>query len=193
MIATVALLDANVLYPALLRDLLLQLAFSGLFQARWSADIDSEWKRNLLLNRPDLETQITATQAMMHRAIPDALVTGFAQLIPGVSLPDPDDRHVLAAAIATTADVIVTYNLKDFPAVTLAAYGIEALHPDEFLKTMAVALPTPFFGSVHECLVRLTRPRISTQSYLAMVERLGLRETAAFLTDNVQHWQIATH
>jgi predicted nucleic acid-binding protein len=186
---TVALLDANVLYPALLRDLLLQLAFSGLFQARWSADIDNEWKRNLLLNRPDLETQIRATQVMMHRAIPDALVTGYAQHIPELSLPDSDDRHVLAVAITSAADVIVTYNLKDFPPAILVAYGIEAVHPDVFLKALAAAMPVPFLNGVQECLARLTRPRIRPQNYLTMMTRLGLPETAALLNDNGQHWQ----
>src|ERR1700691_875080 len=108
MTATVALLDANVLYPAPVRDLMLQLSFSGLFQARWSAEIDDEWKRNLLTNRPELAERIDRTQAVMHRAIPDALVIGYPSCIADLSLPDPDDRHVLAAAITTAADVIVT-------------------------------------------------------------------------------------
>ena len=99
MIPAVALLDANVLYPASLRDLLMQLAFSGLYKARWSAEIDDEWSRNLLAARPDLAERIDRTRAVMHRAIPDALVTGHAALIPVLSLPDPNDRHVLAAAI----------------------------------------------------------------------------------------------
>jgi hypothetical protein len=74
MTTAVAILDANVLYPAPIRDLLLQLAFSGLHQARWSAEIDDEWKRNLLAARPELAERIDRTHAVMHRAIPDALV-----------------------------------------------------------------------------------------------------------------------
>jgi PIN domain len=93
MIPVVALLDANVLYPAPLRDLLLQLAFAGLFQARWSAHIDDEWQRNLLTDRPELAARIPLTQATMHRAILDALVTGYEARIADLSLPDPDDRH----------------------------------------------------------------------------------------------------
>jgi hypothetical protein len=81
MTAAVVLLDANVLYPAPLRDLLLQLAFAGLFQARWSADIDGEWTRNLLAARPELASQIALTRATMHRALPDALVTGYQSRI----------------------------------------------------------------------------------------------------------------
>lgn len=81
MTAAVALLDANVLYPAPLRDLLLQMSYAGLFQARWSADIDEEWTRNLLADRPDLSAQVALTQATMHRAMPDALVTGYQSRI----------------------------------------------------------------------------------------------------------------
>ena len=184
MIAVVALLDANVLYPALLRDLLLQLAFAGLFQAHWSADIDAEWKRSLLAKRPELAFQIEATQAMMHRAIPDAAVTGYERHIPEISLPDAGDRHVLAAAIEAGADLIVTFNLKDFPAAALETYGVEALHPDEFLYALAAATPALFLACVRECLGRLTRPPVAAGSYLDMIRRLGLTSTVALLADN---------
>lgn len=116
MTPAVALLDANVLYPAPLCDLLIQMSFDDLFQARWTAEIEHVWKRNLLINRPDLAAQIDRTQAVMRRAISDALVAGQTARIPGLSLPDPDDRHALAVAIPTAADQIVTFNLRDFPA-----------------------------------------------------------------------------
>ncbi len=112
-----AVYDACVLYPAPLRDFLIRLGLSGRFRARWSAQIHDEWKRNLLLNRPDLTAeQLNRTSALMDRAIPDALVTGHEELIAGLTLPDIDDRHVLAAAIRCNASVIVTFNEKDFPA-----------------------------------------------------------------------------
>jgi predicted nucleic acid-binding protein len=189
MTAAVVLLDANVLYSAPLRDLLLQLAFAGLFQARWSADIDDEWKRNLLAARPELASQITLTHAVMHRAIPDALVTGYQPLIADLSLPDPDDRHVLAAAITAVADVIVTFNLKDFPAAALAPYGVEAQHPDVFLQSLIVAMPLQVLAAVKTCLSRLTRPQITADGYLKIVRRAGLPETAAFLESNLARWQ----
>jgi len=185
MMPVVALLDANVLYPALLRDLLLQLAFDGLFQARWSADIDNEWKRNLLSDRPELAAQIELTQAMMRRAIPAALVTGYATRIPSLSLPDPDDRHVLAAAITAEADVIVTFNLKDFPATALSPFGLEGQHPDAFLKYLITIAPSRVLASVRDCLVRLTRPPITPASYLNIMARLGLTETSAFLSNSL--------
>lgn len=132
-----ALYDACVLYPAPLRDLLMWLGLSGLFRARWSSQIHGEWKRSLLANRLDLSAeQLDRTSQLMDEAIPDALVSGHETLIPNLVLPDPDDRHVLAAAVRCNADVIVTFNEKDFPADILQPLGIEAQHPDEFIDTV---------------------------------------------------------
>lgn len=131
---TTALLDANVLYPAPLRDLLMHLAVAHAFRARWSEQIHDEWIRNLLKNRIDIAaTSLAATRAMMNSALPDAMVRGHEPLIPTLILPDEDDRHVLAAAIWGDADVIVTFNLKDFPAQTLDSYGLIAQPPDAFI------------------------------------------------------------
>jgi len=129
-----AVYDGCVLYPAPLRDFLMWLGLSGRFRARWSPQIHDEWRRNLLINRPDLTSaQLDRTSGLMDLAIPDGLVTGHETLIAGLTLPDADDRHVLAAAIRCNASVIVTFNEKDFPALALAPYGIEAQHPDLFI------------------------------------------------------------
>jgi predicted nucleic acid-binding protein len=176
-----AILDANVLFSAPARDLLLQLAYGGVFRAHWSADIDDEWKRNLAARRPDLASRLDLTQARMRRAIPDALVTNYAPLIPNLVLPDPGDRHVLAAAIVAKADVIVTYNLTDFPAAALAPNGIEAQHPDAFLKFLADTKPSEFLTGVRTCFGRLTRPPIAVPTFLKNLRAIGLTETAAFL------------
>lgn len=111
----VAVYDACVLYPAPLRDLLLHLALTDLYRARWSERIHDEWMRSVLASRPDLSAEkLARTRSLMDSAVPDCLVTGFEGLIEHVSLPDPDDRHVLAAAIRCQAGVIVTYNTRDF-------------------------------------------------------------------------------
>jgi predicted nucleic acid-binding protein len=126
--------DACVLYPAPLRDFLLRLSTTGLFAAKWTDHIHDEWVRNVLKSRPDLEGKLPRTRDLMNRAVPDALVTGYETLIEKLELPDADDRHVLAAAIRSGAQAIITFNLKDFPDDALAQYGIEAIHPDLFIE-----------------------------------------------------------
>ncbi len=99
-----AILDANVLYPNLLRDLLLSLAAAGLYHARWTSEINDEWTRNLIANRPDLTSKVPLLLELVNQAVPDCLVENYASLIESLVLPDPGDRHVLAAAIAGHAD-----------------------------------------------------------------------------------------
>ncbi len=136
----VVIYDACVLYPAPLRDLLMHLAsWSRLFQAKWTEDIHREWINSLLRNRSDLKREdLERTRQCMDKAVPDALVeqSRYQQIVPGLSLPDPNDRHVLAAAIACGAQTIVTFNLKDFPAAILKSHHIKAIHPDLFLKSL---------------------------------------------------------
>ena len=126
--------DACVLYPAPLRDFLLRLSGTGLFCAKWTDQIHNEWMRNVLKNRPELKEKLPRTRELMNRAVPDSLVTGYAPLIDNLELPDPDDRHVLAAAIRSNAQAIITFNLRDFPAAALEQYDIEAIHPDAFIE-----------------------------------------------------------
>jgi predicted nucleic acid-binding protein len=124
-----ALLDANVLYAMPLRDFLLRLATVDLYTPKWTDRIQEEWIHNLLLKREDLKRErLEKTRDAMNKAFPDANVVGYESLVEGLTLPDQDDRHVLAAAIRGRADVIVTFNLKHFPAEVLIAYDIEALH-----------------------------------------------------------------
>ena len=125
-----AVYDANILYPAPLRDLFIRLAQAGLVRAKWTEIIHDEWSRNVLKDNPHLsEQRLARTRTLMNEAVRDCLVTGYEELIDSLTLPDPDDRHVLAAAIRASAEVIVTYNLTDFPAETLARFDIEAQLP----------------------------------------------------------------
>lgn len=133
----VALLDANVLYPARLRDLLIRLAIAGLYQARWSEQILDECFDNLLENRPDLtHEQLARTRQLMTTALPDASATGYEDRVADLDLPDPDDRHVLAAAVTAGASLLVTDNLDDFPAEQVPE-GMSVVSPDEFVLEMA--------------------------------------------------------
>lgn len=177
-----AIYDACVLYPAPLRDLLMWLGLSGLFRARWSAQIHEEWKRSLLKNRPDLSAeQLDRTSQLMDEAIPDALVSGHEALIPKLALPDPDDRHVLAAAVRCNADVIVTFNERDFPANTLRPLGIEAKHPDEFIDTLFDLDPPAIVQAAQLQRSSLKSPVLDVDHYLASLLRQGLVRTVRSL------------
>ncbi len=127
------LFDACVLYPAPLRDLIIELALSGLYRAKWTNRIHDEWISSLLSKRPDLNRgKLEKTRLLINASVEDSVVEGYEALSETFDLPDNNDRHVLAAAIKAQAQIIVTYNLKDFPADTLGSFGIEAQHPDDF-------------------------------------------------------------
>lgn len=175
-------LDACVLYPARLRDLLMHLGLAGLYQPKWSAVIHDEWRRNLLLQRSDINPEALArTTDLMNLALPDANVTGFETLIEGISLPDPDDRHVLAAAIRSNADVIVTLNLKDFPSGVLAGFGIEALHPDDFISDLFDLNHSIALNAVRLQRNALKNPPMTTEEFLEMLLKQGLPMTVKAL------------
>lgn len=177
-----ALYDACVLYPAPLRDLLVSLGGIGIFRARWSDRIHKEWIDNLLRERPDLTRKaLERTQELMDKAVLDCLVMNYENLIPSLKLPDKDDRHVLAAAIRGRADVIVTMNLKHFPAKVLSEYSLEAQHPDEFVAHLLDLHPGAVCGALHEMRKRLTKPSKTPKEFLNTLERQGLAETVAAL------------
>lgn len=177
-----AFLDASVLYPASLRNLLMRLTLNGLFKAQWSADVHEEWIRSLIRNRPDLSRDnLLRIRDAMDEHAEDALVTGYETLIDSLTLPDLNDRHVLAAAIVCHADVIVTCNLKDFPLETLAHYGIEAQHPDEFVRHLFDLAPVLVVDAVRDQQEALTRPPVTMTELLNTFERVGLAETVAEL------------
>jgi len=107
--ALYAFLDASVLYPVSLRNLLMRLALAGVYHAKWSAHVHEEWIRAVLRDHPGLSIdRLHEIRAAMDRHAEDSLVTGYEALIPAMQLPDPNDRHVLAAAVVARADVIVT-------------------------------------------------------------------------------------
>ena len=180
--AFTALYDACVLYPAPLRDLLLQLALTDRFRAKWTNAIHDEWIRNVLEQRPDLTAaQLQRTRELMDLHVRDCLVDGYEPLIAGLNLPDPNDRHVLAAAIHARADVIVTFNLGDFPAAVLKTYGLEAQHPDEFIYHLTDLAQEAVTLAAQRCRSRLKNPPYTTEEYLDILAKQQLPQTVAFL------------
>jgi predicted nucleic acid-binding protein len=174
--------DACVLYPAPLRDLLMNLAVTNLFRARWTDEIHDEWTRNVLKNRTDLTTErLQRTRDFMNKSVRDCLVTGYQDIIPSLSLPDKDDRHVLAAAIYAGANRIVTFNLKDFPAINLNEYGVKAQHPDDFIVDLIEMNHGSVCEAVKQHRLSLKNPPKSVDESLATYEKQGLSQTVAKL------------
>lgn len=174
--------DACVLYPAPLRDLLIRLGTTGLFRARWTNEILDEVFRNIIKNRPDLDLErLGRTRDLMNCSIRDVLVDNYNDLIDGLTLPDPDDRHVLAAAIRCDAQVIVTWNTKDFPNEKLSPYNIEAQDPDEFILNVIDLKPTAVSQAVERQAAGLKHPPRSPDDILDLLERQGLRQSVAML------------
>jgi hypothetical protein len=137
--------------------------------------IHDEWIRNVLKHRPDLEArQLDRTRQLMDANVLDCLVTGYESLIPSLSLPDEDDRHVAAAAIRRGADSIVTFNLKDFPKSALEPYGIEALHPDEFVLSQMGFAPNLVCAAAKRQRAKLRNPPKSVDEYLDCLTQQGL-------------------
>jgi predicted nucleic acid-binding protein len=175
-----AFFDSSVLYPSELRNLLMHLAMTGLFRAKWSAAVHEEWMSALLRNRPDLSREkLERTRQLMDKHAIDALVTGYEPLIAGLHLPDPGDRHVLAAAIRGRADVIVTANLRDFPAAALVAFGVEPQHPDEFVLHLLDLAPGVVTAAAHDHRTSLVKPAKSVDEYLTTLEAQGLTQTVS--------------
>lgn len=178
----VAVYDACVLYPFHLRNVLIQCAFDGLVEARWTNDIHAEWIRNLAANSTDTPiSRFEATRDRMKAVLPDADVVGYETLIPGLSLPDLDDRHVLAAAIVGKASVIVTWNLKDFPAAALRPHGITCVSPDEFLIRLHALAPEALIASIRRARQNLRKTIPSAEEFLAAMDRQGLAGLSAIL------------
>lgn len=174
-----ALLDACVLYPASTRDTILSLADQGLFRPKWSKQIQGEWKRNLMANRPDIPEEILErTISQMEKSFPDAEIDGYEEIASNLSLPDPDDNHVLAAAIVGQVDVIVTNNTKDFPQDYLSRYNIEVVDPDSFIVNLIDLDPELALQAIQKQSNRLKDPPKTINEIINTLEQNGLMRAA---------------
>ena len=176
--------DACVLYPAPLRDLLIRIAQTGVVRAKWSDDILDECFRSILNDRPDLnEAALSRTRALMTMAVRDVMVSGYADLLENLHLPDPDDRHVLAAAIRSGAQSIVTWNLKDFPSDRLEEYGVEVVDPDDFVLSQTDLRPGIIAVVVTQQAAALKNPTRTTNEMLDVLHAQGLVRSVARLRE----------
>lgn len=178
-----ALLDACVLYPIAICDALMSVAATGIYAAKWTQRIDEEWTRNLEAQRQKPPGTFDFRRDQMRTACRDweVLIEAWAPLESCIVLPDPKDRHVLAAAIAGHADCIITANLKDFPAEILGPLGIEAVHPDSFLVAQLDRDAFRVLPAFKGMRSRLKDPAYTPATFADAMERNGLIETAQFL------------
>jgi hypothetical protein len=180
-VAFVVVYDACVLYPASIRDLLIRLAGTGLFRARWTDRLLDECFENIVEARPDLKGKLDRTRQLMEKAIPDARVAEYEPIAAGLKLPDENDRHVLAAAIRCGAQVIVTTNLRDFPADVLARYDVEAQHPDTFVLHLLSLGPGAVLDTIRAQAGALRNPPCSVAELLNTLEARGLVQSVSEL------------
>jgi predicted nucleic acid-binding protein len=178
----IVVLDACVLYSAMLRDLWMRLILEEAIDARWTTIIHAEWTRNILIERPgSTSEQWNRVVDLMNQYARNALVTDFEHHISSLVLPDPDDRHVFAAAIQCHASMIVTLNLKDFPTKSLKPYGIQAVHPDDFLLEVLKNNLNEVLVALRKQRAQLIRPAMSASEFLDQLEKHHLPRSAAKL------------
>lgn len=174
--------DACVLHPSTLRDLLIRIAQSGLVRARWTDAILDETFASVAERRPDISpARLARTRDLMCRAVRDCLVTGFEPITEILELPDPDDRHVLAAAIKTGAQVIVTDNLRDFPVEVLDQWGVEAKSADDFVLDQLHLDAPSVYVAVQQIADAWRNPPGTFGDVLDRLERTGLVASVAFM------------
>jgi hypothetical protein len=181
--AAVVIYDACVLHPAPLRDLLIRIARTGLVRARWTDAILAECFRSIMRRRPELQEPLKRTRELMNAAIPDCLVSGYEDLVESLALPDPDDRHVLAAAIRSGASAIITANLADFPNEALAPYQVEAKHPDDFIVELIDSAPAVVLAAVTRQAADLRSPPRSVSDLFETLQGVGLPMSVARLRE----------
>jgi hypothetical protein len=186
-----AFLDACVLLPVALGDTLLRAAEADLYRPAWSPRVQDEVRRAFTLVRPDLPpARIEARLRAADREFPDALTTGFEPIENGLALPDPDDRHVVAAAVAARADAVVTANLADFPDAVLGPLGLHAVGPDDFLLDLLDLAPGRMRGIVQEQAAATSRPALDVDDVLIALGRAGAPRFASEV--RASRWEAAT-
>lgn len=159
----------------------MRLALTDLFKAHWTDQIHDEWINALLREGKHSRESLERVRVLMNANVRDALVTGYEPIIDTIVLPDPDDRHVLAAAIRCGADAIVTFNIKDFPAAVLAPLNIEVIHPDDFIYYQLDMAPSVCCTAFRTQRAALKNPPLDVDTFLAALQRQQLPQTVSCL------------
>jgi hypothetical protein len=175
-----AVLDTNVIYPVIIRDILFWFAHYDLYTPKWSERIFDEWKR-IMKEKGVSEEEAFKRISKANLAFPDALVKNYKGLIAHLELPDADDCHVLAAAIKTNANLIVTNNIKDFPEEYLQSFGLNAKTADDFLTDIIDLNQEQSIAAFKEMVLNKKNPKLDEFEVLNQLRNAGLKETANYL------------
>jgi predicted nucleic acid-binding protein len=175
-------LDANVLYPAPLRDYMLNLAQLNLYKPKWTDEIQKEWIKSLLAKRKDISRKsLESTKNAMNSAFPDANIVRYKSGITSLKLPDKKDRHVLAAAIKSDAFAIITFNTKDFPPSYLKSFNVRVYHPDNFIALLIHSNKTESFQALKNQVMRLRNPPLSMEQVLGALKKCSIPKSVGLL------------
>lgn len=173
-------LDTNVIYPLWIRDLLMWFAYYELYTPKWSNNIFDEWIS--VMKRKGVDEKEAIKRAhKMNIAFPDALVVNYEPLIETLKLPDIDDRHVLAAAIKTNANVIITNNIKDFPETYLASFGLKTKMPDDFFTDIIDLSHELSVQAFKKLVLNKKNPPYNDYEVLDIFRNNGLKDTADYI------------
>jgi PIN domain len=178
----IAVFDACILYPFHLRNVVVQAAVDRLVEGRWTDEIHDEWMRNLAARAPAIPAErLRNTRRLMNEALPTATVTGYEKHVLALNLPDPNDRHVVAAGIAAGASVILTFNLRHFPVQELRRFGLRRQTPDAFLPRLYDEVPALTIASLANARRNLTKTGVSASDFVGILgaqKLIGLAERA---------------
>ena len=177
-------LDTCTLFPIALADLLLRLAEAKAFRPLWSEEILAELERNLVSKGKTTAVRARKRVTRMREHFPDALVEHYEDLIPTMTC-DAKDRHVAAAAVRSNAELIVTFNLKDFPVTALRGYDLEAISPDDFLLDQLDLFPEITLECLRQQAADYDNPKITAFDLLETLEKIGLPHFTSAVKDRL--------
>src|SRR5882724_10859653 len=176
---SVAVFDACILYPFHLRNIVVQAAVDRLVEARWTDEIHDEWIRNLATGAPAIPMErLQMTRRLMNDALPMAMVSGYQEHIRAITLPDPNDRHIVAAGIVAGAALVLTWNLRHFPTKELKRFGLRRETPDGFLSGLYDKVPDLMIGSLANARRNLTKTQVSALDFIGILTNQKLVQLA---------------
>lgn len=181
-----AVLDTNVLYPVIIRDILFWFAYYDMFTPAWSKHIFKEWEEVIRRKDPNMaDEDIFKQVTKANLAFPFAEVKNYEALIKQLTLKDPDDCHVLAAAIKINANIIVTQNLQDFPEGYLSTFNIGVKHPDDFICDIIDLNPRVAIEAFKAMVLNKANPDLDEYQVLDMLRNNGLKQSADYLHSQI--------